>query len=98
MLTIKNAVLESFQDVDGGFSSKRVAFCLFVLLFIFMAVIPYFRDISPETMHFARDTLDKVQVLIQWLGTLIVAERAPQALASMRGGQTADVSPANNRE
>lgn len=67
---------EIFQDVDGGFSSKRAAFILFVILFALIALALSFRLVPQSVLPAVQSTQDKLVDLIKWVGGFILGEQA----------------------
>ena len=61
---------EIFQDIDGGYSAKRMV--LFVLLFVFLILV------SAEVIFNAgigQNILDSVTDLIKWMGGFVASEQ-----------------------
>lgn len=81
---------EIFQDTDGGASSKRVAFFIFVLLFVALSLAVVLHGLSANVTGFANSVLDKTQDIIKWLGAYILADKAPAALTALKGGKSSD--------
>lgn len=77
---------EFFQDTDGGASSKRLAFFVFILFFIGLSLAVVFHGLSANVVGFAQSALEKAADIIKWLGAYILADKTPQALAAFKGG------------
>lgn len=64
---------EIFQDVSGSYSSKRVAFFVFIILFIAISLLLFFRAVPTALVQ---GTQDHLTDLIKWMGGFIVGEQA----------------------
>jgi hypothetical protein len=65
---------EIFQDIDGGYSAKRTAFFIFVLLIVAgfpMALAA--RDHA--TLDYLRQGMATLADLVKWMGALIASEQ-----------------------
>lgn len=106
---------EIFQDVDGGFSMKRViAFAFLVTIVAIVIYVSHFGIAVParvaagaaplpagsvqpmayaipeKTLNFLQDALTKLLDGLKWIVGMILAEHAPQLVASAKGtGDTA---------
>jgi uncharacterized membrane protein len=69
-----------FQDVGGEPSSKRWVLFIFVLLFVTVTLMIYFRAVDPGKIPFLQSALDRITDIIKWMGGFVVAERAPQLM------------------
>lgn len=105
LTTLRKFASEIFQDVDGGFSMKRAILAIFVVMFVTITIYVVHYGVAiqhgaksvfaipKETLDFLSGVLDKCMDGIKWLGALVLAERAPQAVAAFRGrGETPAVS------
>jgi len=70
-----NFIRQIFQDVDGDFSSKRTAFFVFIVLFVFIASAMFFHVLPKDTVPLMQSTQEKITDLIKWIGGFIVAEQ-----------------------
>lgn len=77
---------EIFQDIDGGFSMKRSAFALFILLFIVVGMAVIFKAFDSGVLDFLKDLEGKIVDVIKWMGGFIVAERIPNVTQKSGGG------------
>lgn len=66
------------SDVDGSPSSKRWVLLIFVLLFVIVTVLIYFRALDANGTAFLTSALDRITDIIKWMGGFVVAERVPQ--------------------
>lgn len=80
-MTLRSFIKEIFQDVDDGFSSKRTAFFVFILLLAACVIAAVFWKVGVPAMIW-----NGLVDLIKWIGAAILGERAPAALAALRGG------------
>lgn len=88
---------EIFEDTDGGFSSKRVALFIFIILFVTIVIyVAHFGvaigagkavvyAIPKETLDFLASALEKIKDIIVWLGAFVLADKTPAALAALKG-------------
>ena len=65
-----------FQDIDGCYSSKRVAFFIFVMLFVGIAALLCLHAVDAAVLPLLQAIQDHVTELIKWLGGFIVSEQA----------------------
>jgi hypothetical protein len=79
---------EIFQDTDGGFSSKRVAFFIMIFFFVGLSLAVVFHGVTGDVAGFAQGAIDKAKDIIQWLGAYILADKAPAAIAAAKGKPT----------
>lgn len=97
-------ISEVFQDLDGGFSMKRlIAFALigtFLLVTLYVVLngvtvhagAKAIYSIPAETLTFLQGVLDKCIEGLKWVITLITAERTPQAVAAFKGNKVPPVT------
>jgi len=71
---------EIFMDVDDGYSAKRVGFFIFIILIAVLTIASVFGNVQVLPMIF-----NGLVDLVKWIGAAILGERAPAALAAMRG-------------
>lgn len=90
---IRRFFSEISQDVDGGFSAKRAVFLVIAVALLLMVLGVYFKAVDDRTLNFMDGAMQKFLDFEKWLGGFILAERAPQSLASFRGTKTAAVTP-----
>ncbi|HEV2650116.1 MAG TPA: hypothetical protein VGU69_02565 [Rhizomicrobium sp.] len=65
---------EIFQDIDGGYSAKRTAFFIFVLLIV--AGFPMALAVHDHaTLDYLRQGMATLADLIKWMGALIASEQ-----------------------
>jgi len=101
---IAKYISEIFQDVDGGYSMKRMLLFVFALTFLVVTgyVVWYgvavhtgqktVYSIPQETLEFLKTVTSYCIDAIKWLATLVLGERVPQAAAAIRGNQTPAVT------
>ena len=80
-----NFLRQIFQDIDGCYSSKRTAFFIFVILFVVLTVLLYFRRFDAAAIPLMRDAQDHLTDLIKWLGGFIVSEQVTKFAARREG-------------
>lgn len=73
---MRDYVAQIFQDIDGSPSSKRWVLFIFVVLFVVMTLLIYFRAIDQNRISFLQTALDRDTDIIKWMGGFVVAERA----------------------
>lgn len=78
--TFRTFIKEIFQDGEDGFSSKRTGFFVFIILLAVCTVAGVFFKVAVPAMVW-----NGLVDLIKWIGAAILGERAPQALAALRG-------------
>ena len=90
---------EMFEDTEGGTSSKRVAFFIFIITFVALVIgcviaTWHFGVLPPAVIAFVNGTLDKITELIKWIGGFILADKAPSAVRAFTGAKKPDEPPA----
>lgn len=66
---------EIFQDIDGGYSAKRTAFFLFIVVFIVLTLAVFAHAIPDARIPVIQSSQDKLVDLIKWIGAFIAGEQ-----------------------
>lgn len=94
---MKNFFKEIFQDIDGGFSMKRIV--AFILLILIVAIVLYvahygvaaqlasktINAIPSATLDFLRNALEKLLDGLKWIVALIATEQATKFAPGKKG-------------